>query len=240
MAREKQPSSEPEWTARDEALWSTAEMGVLLRQNRLKQRQRMPVPFAMQHASDETPYAHGSFRLLSFQATGDGTYAHNGSSMIATGRGAVPMMLGFAAARAAGNASRRRSAAAMAQPRWTVIDTGTLTISDYGFYMHTPTAIHAWNWDSIQMATLMGPGSLQIIGQATQEAINWVLESDWVELVFLFWATVRCPDHEQLLGRTWLPDHWVTKAFIHTQTNPQYPNQDDFRGMARTLGIAGY
>ncbi|WP_126130586.1 hypothetical protein [Arthrobacter agilis] len=239
MARKKQLSSEPEWTARDEALWSTAEMGVLLRQNRLKQRQRMSVPFAMHHASDETPYAHGPFRLLSLQAAGDGSYVHNGSSLIATGRGAVPMMLGFAAARAAGNASRRRHAAAMAQSQWTPIDTGTLTVSDYGFYMHTPTAIHAWNWDSIQMATLIGPGSLQIFGQSAHGAINWILESDWAELVFLFWATVRCPDHEQLLGRTWLPDDWVTKAFIHAQTNPRYPTQGDFRDMARTLGLTG-
>lgn len=239
MARKKQLSSDSGWTARDEALWSTAEMGVLLRQNRLKQRRRTPVPFAMQNAPDETPYAHGSFRLLSFQAAGDGSYSYNGSSLLATGRGAVPMMLGFAAVRAAGNASRRKRAAAMAQSRWMVIDTGTLTVSDHGFYLHTPTAIHAWNWGSIQMATLMGPGSLQLLGQSDQGPINWILESDWAELVFLFWATVRCPDHTQLLGRTWLPEDWVTRAFVHAQTGSGYPDQDDFRGMARTLGITG-
>ncbi|MFJ6000848.1 hypothetical protein [Arthrobacter sp. NPDC092385] len=226
-----------DWSARDDALWMTAELALLMHQGRLKQRQAVPVPFAMQHSQDEAPLAFGPFRLSSYEAWGDGSYVHDSSFVVARGRGAVPLMLGLGAAAALGNAGRRRRAAALAQPRWTPIDSGTVTVSDYGFYLHTQTSVLPRRWNSIQMATLIGPGALQVMGRSTSGSVNWILESDWAELVFLFWATVRCPGHEQLQGRTWLPDEWVTKAFVHSQQGAGHPDPEAFRAISRGLGM---
>ncbi|THJ68456.1 hypothetical protein E8P82_00630 [Arthrobacter echini] len=228
---------EPQWSARDEALWTTAELALLHREGRLGQRHPVSVPFAMQHAGDERPYAHGPFRLLSFEARGDGSYQSSSSLFVATGRGAIPAMLGYGAAAALVNSSRRRRAAALAAPQWTVIDTGTLTVTNHGFYLHTPSAILAWGWTSIQMATLVGPGKLQLMGTSTNGGVNWILESDWAELVFFFWATARCAQHEQLLSRLWLPDEWVARASAHTLGRVGPRNYYAFLELSRGLGM---
>lgn len=235
----KKSISEPagaDWTVRDEALWATAEIAALSSSGRLHERWPASVPFALRHGETEKPLAHGPFQLLSFTAPGDGSYSYNDSSLIAFGRGAAPLMIGHAVGRAIGNSARRRRAEALAQPRWMQIDAGTLTVSTHGFYMHNPTAIFSWDWQSIDSLTLAGPGSVNLLGRSANGQVNWMLHSDWAELLFFLWASAFAPSHPQLLGRTWLPGDWLTKAFIHAQESPGYPGPADFQQITRAIG----
>ena len=217
---------EPEaWTVRDAALWKTAELAAAVFKNKLNAQPTVPVPFALRFGgADEGIYAHGAFRLLEFRANGDGSYTHKSSFVAATGRGAIPLMVGFAATQAIGNASRRSRAAGLAQQRWQPIDQGTVAVSNYGFYMHTPMTVNPWQWGSISLAELTGPGQLRIQGQSDRGPINWILESDWAELIFVFWASVCNPTSPQFVTRTWLPQDWLTKAFIWSKSNPAVPD----------------
>lgn len=56
------------------ALWTTAEIGVLVVRGQLEHRQPVPVPFAMRLGGyEEKILAHGPFELLSWTAPGDGS-----------------------------------------------------------------------------------------------------------------------------------------------------------------------
>lgn len=240
MGRKSTPGNGTgDWTLRDEALWTTAEIAALVKQGRLAERWPIAVPFALRLGTDENALCHGPFALFTFSSPGDGSYDHNGSSVFATGRGAIPLMVGHAIGQGMGNAARRRQAMALAQPRWMQIDSGTLTVSTHGFYLHTPHAIHSWDWGSIHSATLTAPGSLKLMGNSLDGPVNWLLNCDWAELVFFLWAITLAPGHPQLSDRTWLPGEWLTKAFIHAQTSQgQYPGPDDFTQLSRALGMA--
>lgn len=218
---------EPEaWTARDAALWKTAELAAAAMKNALDSQPTFPVPFAVQFGgANEGIYAHGPFRLLELRADGDGSYVHHSSVLTATGRGAIPLMLGFAAIQAMGNAARRNRAASQAQLAWQIIAHGTVSVSDYGFYLHTPSAVNPWAWNHIDLAELTGPGQLRIQGQAAHGPVTWILESDWAELVFVFWSIACNPTSPQFVTRTWLPPEWLAKAFIWSKSNPSFPDQ---------------
>jgi hypothetical protein len=184
---------------------------------------------------EEKILAHGPFELLAWQAPGDGSYMHSNGMVVATGRGGLAMMAGFAAVQAIGNSSRRRDAAAMSQPRWTPIDHGTLAIGNFGFYLHTPTGIHPWSWDGIHLASLTGPGQLSIDGVSANGPVKWILNSHWAELVFMLWASVCNPSHPQMTGRTWLPQDWMTKAWVFTMSNQGYPTHQAFQEVMNEL-----
>lgn len=209
----KQGAGAPAWDERDEALWATAEIGLLLAQGRIGERRPAGTPFAPTLApGEECVYAFSPFALHDYRSPGDGSYIHNSGTVLAVGRGAVPLMLGAAVGQAMGNASRRKRAAAMSQPQWMQIDGGTLSVGSHGFYLHTPTSLLTWGWGSISLMTLVGPGHVQIMGDSQNGPINWILQSNLAELVFLLWATVRHPGHEQLTGRAWLPQEWIDKV----------------------------
>jgi hypothetical protein len=237
MGKSKQHTDEGQWTARDDALWTTAEIAILLNRGQLDQRQPLAVPFAMRLGGhQERILAHGPFQLFSWTAPGDGSYLHNNSMMVATGRGGLAMMAGFAAARTIGNSSRRRQAEAMAQPRWMQIDHGTLSVGNFGFYLHAPSGIHAWSWAGIHMASLTAPGQLSIDGMSDAGPVKWLLNSDWAELVFVLWASVCSPQHPQMTDRTWLPGEWLTKAMVFTMDSSGYPGPEAFREIMAGLG----
>ncbi|WP_028279242.1 hypothetical protein [Arthrobacter sp. H5] len=234
MGRKETP--ETDWTARDETLWTTAEIAVLLKRGELDRRMPQAVPFAMQLGGhEEKIFVHGPFQLLAWVAPGDGSYMHNNSTMVAMGRGAVPAVLAFGAVRAMGNATRRARARELAQPRWIPIDHGTLSVGSFGFYMHTTHALHSWGWKSIHLASLTGPGSLQIDGQSADGPVRWILNSDWAELVFVLWASVCNPDHPQMTGRVWLPEDWATKAMVRSMSGSGYPTFSAFNEVIRGL-----
>lgn len=168
---------------------------------------------------EEKILAHGPFELLAWQAPGDGSYMHSNGMVVATGRGGLAMMAGFAAVQAIGNSSRRRDAAPMSQPRWTPIDHGTLAIGNFG----------------IHLASLTGPGQLSIDGVAANGPVKWILNSHWAELVFMLWASVCNPSHPQMTGRTWLPQDWMTKAWVFTMSNQGYPTHQAFQEVMNEL-----
>lgn len=227
MRKNKSTPDPDTWTVRDAALWRTAELASSILRKKLEHQPTLPVPFAVHlGGAHEGIYAHGPFRLLEFRASGDGTYVHNSSVVAATGRGAIPFILGFAATQAVGNAARRNQAANLAQQRWQPIDHGTVSVSNYGFYMHTPSAIHAWPWNSINLAELTGPGQLKIQGQSQSGSVNWILESHWAELIFVFWASACNPTSPQFVTRTWLPQDWLARAFIWSKSNPSVQGAD--------------
>ncbi|HET7138831.1 MAG TPA: hypothetical protein VFI36_01600 [Arthrobacter sp.] len=230
MRKRTKHTDDSQWTSRDEALWTTAEIAVLLNRGDLEHRHPLPVPFAMRLGGlEERILAHGPFRLFSWTAPGDGSYIHNTSMMMATGRGGLAMMAGFAAARAIGNSARRRQAEAMAQPQWMLIDQGTLSVGNFGFYLHSASGIPAWNWGGVHAASLAAPGRLNIDGMSESGPVKWVLHSDWAELVFLLWASVCSPHHPQMTGRTWLPEEWLTKAMVFSAGNPGHQGMEGFR-----------
>lgn len=184
---------------------------------------------------EERVLAHGPFTLLSWTAPGNGEYMHNSSTPIATGRGSIAMMAGFAAARAIGNSARRREAKARAQPRWLQIDQGTVSVSNFGFYLHGPHGLAPWSWSGVRAASLTAPGQLSIDGMSESGPVKWLLNSHWAELVFLLWASVCSPHHPQLTGRTWLPEEWLTKAMVFTMENTGYPDIRTFREIVGQL-----
>ena len=151
------------------------------------------------------------------------------------GGGGFAMMTGFAVARAIGNSSGRRSAEALAQPRWMQISHGTLAVGNFGFYLHDWDGIHAWGWHGIHLATLTGPGQLSIEGRSTSGPVRWSLHSDWAELIFVLWACTLSPHHPQLAGAAWLPQEWLAKAMAHTAGNSSYPGPDAFRAIMAGL-----
>lgn len=236
MRKKQKQTDEGAWTARDDALWTTAEIAVLLRRGLLDQRHPLPVPFAMRLGGyDERILAHGPFQLFSWTAPGNGEYMHNTSSLIATGRGGIAMMAGFAAVRAMGNSSRRREAAALSQPRWMQIDQGTVAVGNFGFYLHGPSGVHPWGWHGVYVASLTAPGQLSIEGMGEHGPVRWLLNSDWAELIFLLWASVCSPQHPQLSGAAWLPQEWLTKAMVFTMENSSYPGREAFRELMAGL-----
>ncbi|MEZ2389322.1 hypothetical protein AB6813_07205 [bacterium RCC_150] len=236
MGKKPVQNHDEQWTARDDALWATAELAVLTMRGQLAQRQPLAVPFAMRlGGTQEKVVAHGAFQLLAFHAPGDGSYTQSHGMMVATGRGGLAMMAGFAAAQAIGNASRRRQAARLTEPRWLPIDHGTVAVSNFGFYLHSASGIHAWNWNGIHMAQLVGPGQLNIDGISENGLVKWILQSDWAELIFMLWASVLNPTHPQMTGRTWLPADWITKAMVYSMGNTGFPNHSAFQEVFREL-----
>lgn len=232
--------SEPGWSARDEALWVTAELGLLLRRRELGRWQGVVVPFPLQCSADETPYVFGPFRLLSFEAPGGGIRL---DQLLLARRGALPQLLGLGAAHSTGTATsagiswRRHWASAPAHPRWVEVHSGTVTVSGSAFYLHTPTEVLPWCWESIEAATLIAPGSLHLVGGSADGPFSRVLESDWAELILLFWASARRPEHEQLRERTWLPEEWVSRASAHSRTRGGSRSAAAFQGLVSGLGI---
>jgi hypothetical protein len=100
-----------------------------------------------------------------------------------------------------------------------VIDQGTLYVTGYGFYMHNATNLFAWAWSPISTASMVGPGAMQLQGNAEGDRrVSWILRSDWAELVFIVWALTRHPRHPQLIDGTWLPPGWI--AWCASQRYP--------------------
>ena len=211
--RSSTSEDEDTWTFRDAALWHTIDAVHAALEGDLTRLQRVPVPFALQSGrSAERTVASAPFRLWSWQSLGDGSYYHDQSVYFASGRGALGFTLGAMAGRAVGNSRRSRQAAQDAQPRWVPIEQGQLTVSDFGFYLHTAQSVLWWNWESITLAQLTAPGTVQIHGNSLTGPVNWQLVSDVAELVLCYWALVRSRHHPQLLSGTWIPVDWVQKT----------------------------
>lgn len=202
----------------DSAIWRTVWLNDLADAGLLKTAESIPTSFAPHLGVGERALAAGPVRQLEYMAAGDGSYTHeSGGALFVTGS---PRMLaasaGFtlagAALRGRGNAKRRREAEQRAQQQWRQIDEGLLYVSQFGLYFHTPGGLFPWSWDSITSMQLVGPGQLLMSGHSQRGPVQWILQSDWAELAFTFWARSRHPEHPQFRSGTWVPPGWVQRV----------------------------
>ncbi|QQS02190.1 MAG: hypothetical protein IPK37_07600 [Austwickia sp.] len=204
----------------DAAIWRTLLVNELLDVGRFDQVETVPVVFAPQLAPDERFVGSGAYQLYDFGAVGDGTYERSTGFFFAGGPAGIALTGTVAAARAIGNASRRSRAAADAMPRWKVIDAGQLWVSQHGFTLRGRGGLQAWSWHAILAAELVGPGRVCFDADAHPQSVQWILQSDWAELVFTFWARDRHPQHPQFLGRTWIPPGWAERTVARGHALP--------------------
>lgn len=94
---------EDPWSFHDDAvLYAAVVVGAVL-DGAAQYLQPCPTPFPPQ-IEGERALAQGGFTLYTLRAQGDGTYVHQSGMMLATGRGALPLMAGVAAVQAIGTA----------------------------------------------------------------------------------------------------------------------------------------
>lgn len=201
---------EDPWSFHDDAvLYAAVVVGAVL-DGAAQYLQPCPTPFPPQ-IEGERALAQGGFTLYTLRAQGDGTYVHQSGMMLATGRGALPLMAGVAAVQAIGNSSRRARARAETVPRWVPDDGGLLYVSTHGFYLQTGTGLHAWTWSAVQAAQMVGPARVCIQGSGQHGPVSWIIEAEWAELLFVLWALTRHPRHPQLHGGSWTPPGWFDR-----------------------------
>ncbi len=200
------------WNQRDQALLVTARAVHACLSGTYDSIPSIPVDFVVDgNHPDNKIIAGATFSLFSYRAAGDGTYVHNDGFFFATGGLGLALTAGFMAARAAGNSERRRRAMHDAQLAWRPVCNGLLYINQYGFYFRTPNSLSKWVWNSIVQCQVLELGCVTLIGDGAQGRMNYMIRSDYAELIFAFWAMVRAPQHPQYLTGVWLPDGWVAR-----------------------------
>lgn len=199
------------WGPHDDVLIYTCDLLDIIQHQRWESLPQLASHFRPQVEGErlllDRPFARREWRAL-----GDGTYYRSSGGFFATGRGALPLMLGFAAGQAIANSNARRQAAAAAQPRWAYADAGHLFVATHGFYMQTGRGLYRWGWDAIDGASVEAPGVVQVQGRSVNGPVHWQLETHAAELVFVLWTLARHQDHPQLVTDTWLPRGWVAWA----------------------------
>lgn len=155
---------------------------------------------------------------------GDGTYERDNGWFVATGGVGLALTAGFAASRAIGNSQRRARAMQDAQARWRETDRGTIWVSNTGFYLHTAAALLPWTWEHVTSMSLAGPHLLIMTGQSTSGLIQWMVDSDWAELMFTLWCRDRYPAHPQFTGFTWIPGGWADRLKAEGLVPPPHPS----------------
>lgn len=214
---------QPQMNDHDYAVWHTLDIMRRIDRGRLHERPPVATTFAPQIARDEHGLACGPFRLLGYCTAGDGSYVHNSSTFFAWGRGGLAMTAGFAAGQAIGNASRRSRARADAQLAWREIDRGHLWVCDRGFYLDTPGGLFTWEWTAVSSMQLVAPASVQVTGNSTSGQIQWIIESDWAELVLTVWAYHCHPNHPQYISGAWIPPGWQERVRATGYSMPALP-----------------
>ena len=201
------------WGPYDTALWHTCAVLAAVRANRLEGLPQIGVPFAMQMGGcDERIFGSGEMVLSEWDAPGDGSYQHSGGFFMATGKGGLALTAGVAGMQAIGNASRRRRAAAAAQPRWLPVDHGLIHVGTHGYYLQTPNGFHPWNWESLDSAQVVDMAKVWLQGRSVNGPVSWLIDSHFAELTFVLWALARHPRHPQLIDGSWLPPNWAPWA----------------------------
>jgi len=224
MGARKNRSSEavrPPWTDDDTAIWHTLDILAAMLSGRASARPPLATPFPPHLAPGELILVEGPFLLSSFYATSDGSSTQ--STMFVAGTGAfgaaavVTSLVGSALV----NASREKAARAAATPAWRPCDSGTVYVSTRGFYLQTNTGLYPWDWSSVSSATVVGRSRVNIQGDSRQDAVSWILQSPWAELIFTLWAVARHPTHPQIVTGGWLPPGW----YEHAKANGYWPER---------------
>lgn len=203
----------------DAAVWRTVWINDLIDRGSFHTAEKVPTAFAPQLGENERVVGAGPFTQFAFVAAGDGSYLHQsgGGGMLFTSHPGVlaagaGLTLAGAAWRGWGNARRRKEAEQLAQEQWRQVGSGSLYVSQHGFYLHTQRGLLPWWWSSISAAQLVGPGQFLMSGDSQHGPVQWILQSDWGELAFTLWARARHPDHPQFQNGAWIPPGWVERA----------------------------
>lgn len=201
----------PTASQHDAAIWRTFTINDLIDCGRFHEVPDVPTTFPGSLAEDEKIVATGPFVLHEFVSLGNGSYTHDSGFFFASGPYGTALTAGVAIGRAVGNNSRRRAAADAATPRWCPVDDGLIHVSDSGFYLQSRRGLLPWGWPAVTSAQLIGPGQLWMSGNSTQGPVQWIVDSDWAELVLTLWARVQHPRHPQFEQGTWVPEGWAAR-----------------------------
>lgn len=208
MGREAKPAP---WNSGDQAILHTLNINGSLDRGRPDEVPTTLTPIRM--APGERAWVQGPFALYDHRAVGDGSYVHDGGFFFASGAMGAALTLTALSARAAGNASRRRQAAAATVPRWVQIGEGAATVTDRRIWFQEPHSLYSWSWTSMTSAALVSPHHLHFTGSTDSgRSIGWVFASDWAELAFTLWARACHPQHPQFVSRGWVPPGWAERA----------------------------
>jgi hypothetical protein len=210
------------WTDADAALWHTIAIAQDVAAGRVPQ-QRVPTVFPLrQH---EVAFAQGPVRVDEWRAAGDGSYSQSSTFMFGTGAVGVGLGVGTLVGSAIGNARRRSQAEWDATPMFRPVLHGTITVTSQGFHLVDGFGTHTWGWQDLTMAQMADRTVVNVHGASDRGPVNWMICSDWAELVFVLWATFRHPQHPQFTSTAWVPAGWPERAAQHGFPLPAAPHR---------------
>jgi hypothetical protein len=196
-------------TSHDEFLWHTLRINDWIDAGHYVEIPTLSVMFAPM--PDDLVWAAAPFRLYSWGAPGDGSYVRNNGFFFATGTFGLALTAGAMIGRAVGNNARRQRAVADSMPRWMLSASGSVFVSNLGFYLATPRGLYTWTWGPISSMQLVQPGQVSITGTSEGGQVHWLVATDAAELLFTLWARVRHPSHPQFSSRAWLDAGWFER-----------------------------
>lgn len=215
MGRKAASATVPPWTQRDEALRYTCHLVALMAEGHdFAHLTEVLAPFPTANEVDERLWAGGPFVLSEFRALGDGSWQVSTPVVFGTGALGVGLLAGSLVGGSVAKSRARRAAQAAAIPRWIPVEQGTLYLSQYGFYLHTPRVVR-WHWAAITGASMVAPATVHLTGDGASGPVSWLVQSDWAELLFASWALKIHPRHPQLVSGQWLPPGWLHHARFH-------------------------
>jgi hypothetical protein len=205
------------WTTLDDHLLYTCYLVQQLTAGEL--RNRPPVPTSLRLDPGELSLAVGPAARATWRAVGDGSYRH--SSTLAFG--STAFVVGSLAASSLGNASRRRQAAADAQPRWVPEGPGEVTVTDRRAHFAHPVSWLSLVWDGLETIDLDGPDVFRCSFHNTHDGgyLTVQLHTLWASLVFALAAHAAFPAHPRLLAGTWLPPDFEARCAATGRACPQ-------------------
>lgn len=196
------------YTQHDAAIWHTRGIVAAVHAGRQAMLPRVATTFPPTLGHDEVVVASGPVDVLVWRALGNGSYSHQGGFFFATGAAGLAATAVFAGVQATGNAARRAQAQADAQPRWVRDFGGLVTVSTHGFYFEVPAGLLTWGFGDVHSMELVAPRAVRMHGQSVHGPVQWVLLTDWAELLLALWAVARHPHHPQAVGEAWIPPGW--------------------------------
>lgn len=208
----RQESTDHGWSVHDTAIWHTCDIAAAVIQDDIDRRPAVYAAFPAHWEASERMLASGGFQRFAYHAAGDGSYVHDSSTYFFSGKRGLALTAGLLAFTAAGNARRRRNAAAMAAPRWRPVEEGEVTISTHGVYFRTVHGLYPWAWAGFAAAEIMAPECVAVQGESVHGPASWIVRSVWAELIFVLWSFSVHPRHPQLLSGSWLPPGWRDRA----------------------------
>lgn len=224
VKRKPLPQADPaSWTHRDSVLFASCQIIADLRAGRIASRPQLAHTFTLSLGGDnERLLASGNYLLDWWGRTGNGSYST--SSFIAGGTGALG--IGLLAATAISSSSRnsaaRSNAAAAATVMWPARRRQHRSHHELRLLPHRRTP----RIPLIRMG-LDHEGDLDYQGMfrfqanmRTGTTEQFMIRSDWAELIFVCWTLARNQGHPRLQANTWLGPAFIDKCRRHQYSVP--------------------